>query len=145
MAYGAGWGLVRMRRGGLLAGLPLARTGDSSPRLRIVETLPLGRQQGALHLVEVEGVTLLVGVVMDQMQVLWSNASDATPSLPPVNREPQPAPVAVAPPPATVASPPLELALERPVRAEADWAQERGRLISALMKGDPAMGGGERS
>ena len=157
IVYAAGWGLVRIRgrraaHGGWLTGLSLGRASESLPRLRISETLSLGRQQGALHLVEVEDTTLLVGVVMDQMQVLWSSAADAdarleaAETLPPVATQPVLVPSSVAPRPApSQAAATVRRGIERPVRAEADWALQRGRLISALMKGDPAAGGGERS
>lgn len=169
IVYAAGWGLVRMRRGraripgGWMAGLSFGRADESLPRLRISETLSLGRQHGTLHLVEVEDTTLLVGVVMDQLQVLWTSVpetclradeggaadrlcADVTATLAPVADDPPPASPVIA---WDDLARPLQAAvgrgMERPVRAESDWAQERGRLISALMKGDTALDDGERS
>lgn len=146
VVYAVGVGLVRLRRGGSLLGAALSRPTAGPPRLRAAESLPLGRQ-GMLHLIEVDDATLLVGVVMDQMQVLWTNTPPATSALAPIDQE-RPTPVAapLAPPPPAPAKPaPPAIQLDRPVRAEADWAQERGRLISALMKADPALSGGEQS
>jgi flagellar biogenesis protein FliO len=147
VVYAAGLALVRLRRGGSLLGAAFSRPAEGLLRLRSVESLPLGRQ-GMLHLVEVDEATLLVGVVMDQMQVLWTNTPPGTSAFAPVAPEQPstPAPTPSAPPPlATVKPAPPAIQLDRPVRAEADWAQERGRLISALMKADPALSGGEQS
>lgn len=143
VVYAAGLGLVRFRRGGTLLGQSLSRATEGLPRLRVAESMPLGRQ-GMLHLIEVDEATLLVSVVMDQTQVLWTSAPAATSPFAPVAAECPAMPVATPPPaPSKPAPPPVQL--DRPVRAEADWAQERGRLISALMKTDPVTSGGEQS
>ena len=116
--------------------LPTPTRADNR-RLRLSESLPLGAREGTLHLVEVDGQVMLVWACGEQLQVLWSPASDTTSSFKPVTEE-------VAEPLLPVAQAHLS-AVEKPLfqrgfgklpRRESDWARERSRLISALMESE---------
>ncbi|MBU0607731.1 MAG: flagellar biosynthetic protein FliO [Armatimonadetes bacterium] len=138
----AGWGLVKLsqRRGGRRVAAD--DWPEAAPRLRLAESLPLGPQQGTLHLVEVDGTTVLLSAVLDQVSLLLTLAPDHTSSfapVPPVEPACAPAPPVethqwLSPtPPATDEKPapvPDRPALLR--EREADWSRERSRLIHAL-------------
>jgi flagellar biogenesis protein FliO len=134
LVYGVGWVLVRMRRGGWSLRPGVMGVAEPLRRLKGAESLPLGHQQPTLHLVEVDGTALLLGSSVDQVCVLWTSA--AAP----------PSPVAVAPtaeaPIQEAGSRQVPPAAERrslggpPVRHEADWEDERSRLIRSLIKHD---------
>lgn len=134
LVYAVGWGLVKVRRGGWPPRLCALGREELPRRLQLAESLALGHQQATLHLVEVDGTVLLLGSSVDQVSVLWSS-TPAPPSAQPV---PQPAETSVAPSP----SRPVAVAVGRkplggpPVRHEADWEQERSRLIRSLVNQD---------
>ena len=134
LVYAVGWGLVKVRRGGWPPRLCVMGREELPRRLHLAESLALGHQQATLHLVEVDGTVLLLGSLLDQVSVLWTSSS-ASPSALPVT-QPAEAPVVEA------QSRPGPLAAERkplggpPVRHEADWAEERSRLIRSLVSHD---------
>jgi len=138
----AGWGLVKLsqRRGNRREAND--DWPEAAPRLRLAESLPLGPQQGTLHLVEVDGTTVLLSAVLDQVSLLLTLAPDSTSSFAPVAPV---EPVCAAPAPAEThqwLSPTPPVADEKPAPApdrpallrerEADWSRERSRLIHAL-------------
>ena len=101
VVYAAGWGLVRLKRRGLWPARAGQR-GELVPRvrLRVAESLSLGHQRPTLHLVEVDGATLLLGSALDQICVLWTAASDHTSAFKPVTlaeADAEPAPLPPAP------------------------------------------------
>lgn len=136
--YAAGWGLVKLRRRGWSLGLATRERPAPPARLRLAESLPLGTQQGTLHLIEVDGATVLLASALDQVSLLLTLAPDHTTSFPPVPAErPDFAPEPMRVPelwPVASPAPPLrpERGPSRPARHEADWLKERSRLLSAL-------------
>jgi len=109
--------------------------GGRELRLQDALTLPSG--DGQLYLVEVRGHALLIGAAAEQLTVLWSGAEENTSALPPVNG------AFSAAQSRSSASPVLRPAAEdtRPMRNvmlrdERDWAQQRRRLINALMESE---------
>lgn len=135
LVYAVGWGLVKLRRGGWPPRLRVLG-GEALPRrLQLAESLALGHQQATLHLVEVDGAALLLGSSGDQVSVLWTSSPVSTVVLPVSQPAPEPiAPVSSRPGPVAVAErKPLG---GPPVRHEADWEQERSRLIRALVYHD---------
>jgi len=134
VVYAVGWALVRMRRSGWSPRLAIMGPEDLPRPLPIAESLPLGHQQATLHLVEVDGTALLLGSHVDQVSVLWTSPA-VPPVAPPVT---SPAEGAVVQALSRVAPPASERKPlgERPVRREADWEQERSRLIRSLVSHD---------
>ena len=136
LVYGVGWALIRLKRRGGWAGRSASMDAFATrPRLRVAETVSLGHQRATLHLVEVDGATLLLGSAMDQVCLLWTAASDHTAAFKPVRVAEADAEVSGLPRPATATR-----RVSRPERRESpdsrresEWSRERSRLISALL------------
>jgi hypothetical protein len=131
--YGIGFGLMKARNLGLLTTLGAPAPQALGQRLAVRETLPLGRQDGTLYLVELDGQLMLLGAAADQLQVLWSSASERATTFTPLDQTPEPRQPERKP--TLVAQDDLPLfqrGFAKPARKEADWARERSRLISAL-------------
>lgn len=138
LGYAGALGLGRLRRGRwpLSAGPVVSRAGAGSG-LQLHETLSLGRDSGALHLIEVQGQMLLIGSGGETPQVLWTAAPETTNSFEPVADDEPQEPERPAPTPPEESGTPLFMRhFGSPARRETDWAAQRSRLISALMNAE---------
>lgn len=137
LGYGGALGLGRLRRGNwALPAKPVVRAGGGSG-LQLHDTLSLGRDSGALHLIEVQGQMLLIGSGGETPQVLWTAAPETTNSFEPVmNDEPQEPERPEPTPPEDSGTPLFMRHFGAPARRETDWAAQRSRLISALMNAE---------
>lgn len=136
LAYAIGFVLAKARRHGWFAKEALPDTPPTETDLRIRNSLPLGHQEGTLYLVEVEGHSVLLGSAPEQLQVLWTAAPATTTSFAPIIEEPAEQPEA---PDELLVPPEMPLfhsGFGQPTRRESDWARERSRLISALMRSE---------
>jgi hypothetical protein len=137
LLYGVSFGLMKAKSLGFLNQFAGAsQTMTEGQRLRLRETLPLGRQDGTLYLLELDGQMLLVGAATDQLQLLWSTAPEQTSSFAPVDH-PTPEPQERTPKlPVAEDLPLFQRGFGQAPRKEADWAKERSRLISALAQAE---------
>ncbi len=107
--------------------------------LRVQDSLTLPGEEGTLYLVEVQGHTLLIGAAAEPLYLLWTSAAEQTSALPPVSATSAAAPNSSGA--AAFSGPRAAAEDKRPLgnvmlRAERDWAQQRRRLINALMESE---------
>ena len=137
LVYAVAFGLTRARRAGLLAPLSRPEPPAANSLLQLRETLALGEEQGTLFLIEVEGQKMLLGAAADQLQMLWTAASDHTASFTPVvDERPEPRLGERRLTPPTPEEPLFKRGPGRRARRESDWARERSRLIATLMQSE---------
>lgn len=137
LVYGLSFGVAHARKLGFGKGLLPTATSDHTRRLQLCESLPLGKLGAVLHLIEIDGQTIVVGAAADQLFPLWQKpVAEDTSSFRPVKGVAELFEPTYAKPGTAVEQPLFQRGFGHPARGESDWAQQRTQLISALMQGE---------
>ena len=135
LLYGTSFGFLKARKSGFLSPFGAAPPTAQGQRLQLRDTLTLGRQEGTLYLIEVDGQVLLLGATAEQLELLWATGREqAMPVTPLAKPSEDEEPTARLPLPDDL--PLFRRGFGKPPREEADWARERSRLISALAQAE---------